>query len=461
MQKKIFNYLLFALTAFSSLSAQDNIIDEIVWIVGDEAILKSDVEEQRMQLQYEGMNIKGDPYCFIPEQLALQKLYLDQAKIDSVYADEKMVSSQADMRINYLLSQTGSKESLEEYFGKSMNDIREELKEIVRNQQIMQMMQRNIIGEVNVTPSEIKRFYNSIPVDSLPIIPDQAEIQIITIEPKISQEDIENVKSKLREFQERVESGDSQFSTLAILYSEDIESAKRGGEIGFMGKGQLVPEYANVAFSLQDPTKVSKIVESEFGYHIIQLIEKQGDRINTRHILMKPKTSLQARNQAKSRLDSVAEVIRSGKLTFEESVAFYSSDKNTKNSSGLMVNPRTNDTKFPIKELSPEIARAISNLKTNEISSPFSMVNASGNEVYAIIKLKSNTKAHTANLTDDYLEIKSLCENKKSFDKLNEWIRSKQETTYVRIDEKWRNCDFMYPGWGKNNNNSETEYISK
>jgi peptidyl-prolyl cis-trans isomerase SurA len=447
MQKKIFNYLFLVLTTFTSMLAQENIIDEIVWVIGDEAILRSDVEEQRVHLQYEGVRIEGDPYCFIPEQLALQKLYLDQAKIDSVYADEKTTSAQVDMRINYLLSQTGSKEKLEEYFGKSMNDMREELKEIVRNQQIIQTMQRKIIGDINVTPAEIQRFYNSIPKDSLPIIPAQVEVQIITIEPKISQNAIDNVKNRLREFQERVESGESEFSTLAVLYSEDMESAKKGGEIGFMGKGQLVPEYANVAFSLQDPKKVSKIVESEFGFHIIQLIEKQGERVNTRHILMKPKPSLDALNQAKSRLDSVAESIRSGKLTFEESVVFYSSDKNTKNNSGLMVNSRTGDLKFQTQELAPEIARIVSSLKTNEISNPFVMVNPMGNEVYAIIKLKSSTKAHTANLTDDYLEIKKLCENKKSFDKLNEWIKSKQAKTYVRIDEKWHNCDFMYPGW--------------
>ena len=433
----------------AQVQAQDNIVDEIVWIVGDEAILRSDVEEQRIRYQYDGTQIEGDPYCFIPEQLALQKLYLDQAKIDSVFADDKAVSTQVEMRINYMISQIGSKEKLEEYFSKSLNDLKEELREMVHNQQIIQQMQRKIVGDIKATPAEVRRFYNKIPQDSLPVIPAQVEVQIITFEPQVSQQAIEEVKARLRSFQERVESGDGEFSTLAILYSEDTESAKRGGEIGFMGKGQLVPEYANVAFGLQDPKKVSKIVESEFGFHIIQLIEKRGDRVNTRHILMKPKVSLDAKDKAKKKLDSIADQIRNERMKFEDAVIIYSGDKNTRNNFGLMANPKTGTSRFELQDLPQEVAKVAYNLKTGEISNPFVMINSSGKEVFAIAKLKSSSKAHKANMTDDYLELKNLYQQKKSYEKLHEWIKIKQKGIYIRIDEKWQNCDFQFPGWVK------------
>jgi peptidyl-prolyl cis-trans isomerase SurA len=310
-------------------------------------------------------------------------------------------------------------------------------------------MQRKIVGDIKVTPAEVRRFYNKIPQDSLPVVPAQVEVQIITVEPKVSQQAIEDVKARLRDFQERIESGGSEFSTLAILYSEDTESAKRGGEIGYMGKGQLVPEYANVAFGLQDPKKVSKIVESEFGFHIIQLIEKKGDRINTRHILLKPKVSLDAKNQAKKRLDSIADLVRSERLKFEDAVIFYSGDKYTRNSSGLMANPKTGNSKFELQDLPQEVAKIAYNLKTGEISDPFVMINSLGNEVFAVIKLKSSSKSHKANMTDDYLELRNLYQEKKSYEKLNEWIKTKQKGIYIHIDEKWQNCEFQFPGWVK------------
>ncbi len=453
MQKKMLICLFTLLSGVFSIQmqAQDNVVDEIVWVVGDEAILRSDVEEQRIRYQYDGTQVEGDPYCFIPEQLALQKLYLDQAKIDSVFADERAVNSQVDMRLNYLISQIGSKEKLEEYFNKPLIELKEELREMVHNQQIIQQMQRKIVGDLKATPAEVRRFFNKIPEDSLPVIPAQVEAQIIVVEPQVSQQAIDEVKDRLRDFQTRIESGESEFSTLAILYSEDTESAKRGGEIGFMGKGQLVPEYANVAFSLQDNKKVSKIVESEFGFHIIQLIEKRVDRANTRHILLKPRVSLEAKDNAKKRLDSIADFIRNEKIKFEDAVVLYSNDKNTRNSSGVMTNPKTGTSKFELQDLPQEVAKIVYNLKTGEISAPFVMRNNQGNEVFAIVKLKSSTKSHKANMTDDYLEMRNLYLEKKSFEKLNDWLKSKQKGIYIRIDEKWQNCDFQFPGWIKSN----------
>ncbi|MBP5422346.1 MAG: peptidylprolyl isomerase [Paludibacteraceae bacterium] len=440
-------FILWLLT--SAGFSQNNIIDEVAWIVGDEAILKSDVEDYRQKLRYEGTVLEGDPYCVIPEQIALQKLYLDQAKIDSVYADEKSVNDQVEMRINYLIGQIGSKEKLEEYFGQKISDLREDLREMVSNQQIIQQMQRKLVSNVKITPSEVVSFYKSIPSDSIPMVPAQVEVQIIAIEPAVSKEAIDEVKAKLRDFQKRVEEGQSEFSTLAILYSEDTESAKHGGELGFMGKGQLVPEFANVAFSLTDVKRVSKIVESEFGYHIIQLIDKQGDRINCRHILLKPKVSLVEKNAAKERLDSVLLAINNKEISFEKAVPLYSMDKSTKNSEGLMTNSKTGSSKFQMQELPSEVAKAIYNLNAGEVSGVFSMVDSKGKEVYAIAKVKSIQKAHKATVESDYMIIKGAYQLKKNQEILENWIHEKQKEIYVKIDEKWRSCSFKYPGWIK------------
>ncbi len=448
MSKKIVN-LFFCICVAMGVYSQDNIIDEIAWVVGDEAIMKSDVEEYRQRLRYEGTEIEGDPYCVIPEQIALQKLYLDQAKIDSIFADEKSVNTQVEMRVNYLIGQIGSKEKLEEYFGQPVSSLREELTEMVTNQQIIQQMQRKLVSNVKITPAEVAAFYKTLPTDSIPTIPMQLEVQLITIAPEVSQSAIDDVKSKLRDFQKRVDSGESEFSTLAILYSEDTESAKHGGELGYMGKGQLVPEFATVAFSLTDPKRVSKIVESEFGYHIIQFIDKQGDKVNCRHILMKPKISFVEKNAAKMRADSVLKAIKEGEVSFENAVKLYSVDKGTKNSEGLMNNVKTGSSRFQMQDLPAEVGRAVYDLKEGEISKVFTMVNANGNEVYAIAKVKQLIKAHKATVETDYMEIKTAFQEQKNKEVLEAWIKEKQKDIYVRIDEKWRNCAFQYPGWVK------------
>lgn len=430
--------------------AQDNVIDEVIWVVGDEAILRSEVEEERLRAQYEGMPIPGDPYCVIPEQLAIQKLYLHQAEIDSIEANESTVSHQVDARINFYLNQIGSKEKMEEYFRKTTTEIREELMTSVRNQMIIQQMQAKLTENVKPTPAEIRRFYESMPEDSLPMIPAQVEVQILSFEPKVPVEEIERVKSRLREFTERVNSGNADFAMLARLYSEDTESAKHGGELGFVGRGQLVKEFAEVAFNLNDPRRVSRIVQTEYGYHIIQLIEKKGDRINCRHILMRPRISGDDKVKAISRLDSIADVVRSGKATFEQAVAYFSEDKNTALNAGLMMNEQTGASKFEYQDLPPEVAKQIYSMNIGEISKPFVMMNPQKNrEVVAIVKLKTKVAAHKANLTDDYQVVRQLLVQKQSEELLKAWVQKKQQEIYVHIDENWRGCDFQFPGWVK------------
>ena len=446
MRNRILIFLVVALSGLR-LSAQDNVIDEVVWVVGDEAIWKSEVENERLRAQYAGRSFDGDPYCVIPEELALQKLYLNQAAIDSVEASDAEVMQATENQINRYINQMGSKEKFEEYYGKPMVQIREELRELARKQLTMEAMQRKLIENIKVTPAEVRRYFKNLPADSIPYIPTQVEVQLITIEPKIPVEEIDRVKARLREFTERITSGETSFSTLARLYSEDKGSAVHGGELDFMGKGVLAPEYANVAFNLNDPNKISKIVETEFGFHIIQLIEKRGDRVKTRHILLKPRVADGDLMAALSRLDSIADDIRNNKFTFEEGATHISSDKDTRMNKGLLPNTNTGTSKFEMQELPSEIARAVNTLNVNEISKPFILINKKGKEVCAIVKLKSRVKGHKATLTEDFQAMKDVVLQKKQVEKLANWIKEKQKSTYVRINEKWRNCEFKYPGW--------------
>ena len=435
--------LLFSL----SVMAQ-GVIDEVIWVVGDEAILRSEVEEERLRAQYEGQQIPGDPYCVIPEQLAVQKLFLHQAIIDSVEANESSVSHQVDMRLNYYINQIGSKEKMEEYFRKPSSEIREEMMTTVRNQMIIQQMQSKLTADIKPTPAEIRRYYNSLPLDSIPMMPAQVEVQILSFEPPVPIEETERIKQRLREFTERVQSGSADFSMLARLYSEDTESAKRGGELGFVGRGQLVTEFADVAFNLNDPKRVSRIVQTEYGFHIIQLIEKKGERINCRHILLRPRISATDKIQAIQRLDSIRHQIMADSLQFEQAVIRFSQDKNTVMNGGLMINPNTGSSRFEYQDLAPEIAKQIYNLNEGDVSQPFVMMDQTKNrEVCAIVRVKKKTDVHRANLSDDFQAIKSMLEQKLSSDFLHNWILKKQKTTFIQISPEWQNCEFEYPGW--------------
>lgn len=438
-----------ALLPVFAAKAQDNVIDEVIWVVGDEAILKSEVEEERMNALYEGIQIDGDPYCVIPERLAIKKLFLHQAELDSIEVTETEVIQMVDARINWMIQQLGSQEQMERYFNKTLTQIKEKLKQNIREGRIAQLVQENIVGDIKVTPAEVRNYFKDLPPDSIPFIPTQVEVQILTSEPAVPQEEIDDVKARLRDFTERIVSGESQFSTLALLYSEDPGSRTRGGELGFMGKGQLLPEFANVAFNLQDPNKVSKIVETEYGFHIIQLIEKRGDRVNVRHILLKPHIPQEALDNAVAHLDSIADKIRNNEYTFEQAAMYISDDKDTRNNHGIMANPNTNTSKFELQELPQEIAKVVDGMKVGEISDPFMMINENGKEICAIVKLKSKTEGHKATISEDYQRLKDLVTQKLGNERLHEWVTEKLKTTYVRIDDNWKNCDFEYKGWIK------------
>ena len=446
---KSYRLWVIGLVLMISIVAQaQGVIDEVIWVVGDEAILRSEVEEERLRMQYEGQQMKGDPYCIIPEQMAIQKLFLHQADLDSIEANESSVSHQVDMRINYYINQIGSKEKMEEYFRKPSSEIREEMMTLVRHQMIIQQMQQKLTSTIKPTPAEIRRFYNSLPMDSIPMMPAQVEVQILSFEPPVPVEETERIKQRLREFTERIQSGSADFSMLARLYSEDTESAKHGGELGFVGKGTLVPEFAEVAFNLNDPKRVSRIVQTEYGFHIIQLIEKKGDRINCRHILLRPRIQSIDKIQAIARLDSIRQLVEADSLQFEQAVVMFSQDKNTVMNAGLMINPNTGSSRFEYQELAPEIAKQIYSLKEGEVSQPFVMMDPQKNrEVCALVRLKKRMDVHRANITDDFQTIKGMLEQQKGQELLHNWILQKQKTTYVQIAPEWQGCDFVYPNW--------------
>ncbi|MBR1889406.1 MAG: peptidylprolyl isomerase [Alloprevotella sp.] len=425
-----------------------NVIDEVVWVVGDDPILLSDVEETRLG-QEESGEVVNNPYCTIPEQLAVQKLFLHQADLDSIYASESDVAREVDYMLdNAIQNFYGSRENLEAVTHKTYAQLRELRKRIVRDQNRVEQVQRKIVENVKVTPAEVREYFKSMPADSLPYIAKQVEVEIITREPQVPREEIERIETQLREWARAVNAGETAFATLARFYSEDPGSARDGGELGYKGRGELVPEFANVAFSLNDPKKVSKIVKSEYGYHIIQLIDKRGDKVNCRHILIKPHIADSLLQKQKLTLDSVASQIQEGKFTFEQAATYISDDKDTKNNHGLMnnYNERTgvSTARFEMKDLNQDIAKVVDTLQVGQISSPFVYTNKKGQQVCAIVKLKERIEGHRANTTEDFQVLKDVVYEKRCQEKLDKWIAKKAETTYVRISPDWRNCNFQY-----------------
>lgn len=448
--KKIFQYILFAVVAFVSgtaAKAQDNIIDRVEWVVGDKSILRSDIEEAIKYWIMQGRKFEGDPYSVVGEDLAVQQLFLHQAALDSIEVSETHLIRQVDAQLDAHIQRAGSKEKLEEYQNMPLSKIREMLYENAHNYNTMVEMRRKIVGDIKVSPALVRRFYESLPYDSIPFIQQQVEVQIITMEPPVDVAEIDRVKEELREFTDRITSGETSFSTLALLYSEDPGSARMGGELDFTARGQFAPEFANVAFNLTDPNKVSKIVETEYGFHIIQLMEKRGDRIKVRHILRKPRVSSTNIKEMMLALDTIAGRIKSDSITFEDAVTMYSADKETYNNYGILFNKETGASRFQMQDLPVDVARVVDGMQVGEVSSPFTMRLDNGKVVCAVVKLKSKIDAHKANIKDDYEILKEAYTNKLSDERTNEWIREKQKKTFVRLNGDAKIEDFKFPGW--------------
>ncbi len=434
-------------------AAQKNVVDEVIWVVGDEPILLSDVEEARISAELSGQPVTN-PYCTIPEQLAVRKLFLHQAAIDSVTVSEGDIIRGVDARINEYISVYGSREAVEQAAQKSIRQLRETFKRMYREENMVEEVKSNLTSKISATPAEVREFFKNTPTDSLPFIPTQVEVQIITSQPKVSRQEVERVEARLRDFAQSVNSGESDFSTLAKLYSED-GSARMGGELGYTGRNMWVPEFANVAFSLNDPKKVSKIVRTEFGFHIIQLIDKRGDKVNVRHILLKPQIEEAEFERGIARLDSIADDIRAERFTFDAAAYALSDDKDTRNNHGLMANviqeTRTISSRFQMKDLPQDVAKVVDTLQVGQVSRAFRMTNQKGQTVCAIVRLKSRIDGHHANMTEDFQVLRDQVIAKRREEKINSWIKEKVNSTYVRISPDWRNCDFKYEGWVKTN----------
>ena len=455
--------------SFSRAAAQtdslQSIVDEVVWVVGDEAILKSDIEVTRIQASMDGIRWNGDPDCAIPEQIAVQKLFLHQAAIDSIDKDvtEADISAEIESRIEYMVEQVGSREKLEEYRKQSLSQIRQSMHDDLRDQLLIQKMKQKLVEGISVTPAEVRRYFRDLPQDSIPYVPTAVEVQILTLTPRITPEEINRVKDELRSYTDRVNKGETSFSTLARLYSEDPGSSRMGGEMDYVGRGVLDPAFAAVAFNLTDPTKVSKIVESEFGFHIIQLIDKRGDKIKVRHILRKPVVGDSAVNASLALLDTIATSIRKGvpptkikdvytkaDFTFDDAVSIFSDDKDTRLNHGLMAN-RTErgiqTSRFEMKELPQEVARVVDTLQVGQVSAPFTMINSRGKTVCVVARLKNRIPGHRADITEDFQVMKNLVLEKRHEQFLHDWVVNKIKNTYVRLNDQYRDCKFEYEGW--------------
>ncbi len=444
MKLRFFTALALVVTALGMMG-QNNVAEEVVWVIGSEPIFKSDVEDQYQQMLIERISIDGNPYCVIPEQMAVDKLFLDQARIDTVEVQPSTISNEVEGQINYLIANLGSKEKVEEYFRMPMPRLREKLSEMYSDRYCIQQVQSDLTKNVKATPAEVRRFYNSLSKDSLPFIPMQVEVQIITVNPVIPQQEIDEVKARLRDYANQVNSGEREFSTLAILYSQDQATAVYGGETGFQSRTTLLPEYATAAFNLNDTKRVSNIVETDDGYHLIQLIEKRGDRINTRHILLRPKVSDKDLTDAMTMLDSVRSDIQSGKNTFDQMALYISQDKDSRNNNGHMLNEKNQSGRFEMADLPAEVGKKVYTMQPGDISEPFIMINPkTRREQVAIVKLVKRIDGHKADLAEDYMIIKEMCEAKSKEDIIRDWVIQKQKNVYVYIEEGWRNCEFKY-----------------
>jgi peptidyl-prolyl cis-trans isomerase SurA len=442
----LFVLLALHLTDLASQTRQDSIVDGIVAIVGGNMILLSDIENQYLQLRLQGsiVGTASKVKCQILENMLFQKLLLHEAQVDSIEVTEVQVESEMDRRMRYFISQAGSPERLEEHFGKTLLEIKNELRDVIREQMLVEQAQQTITKDVSITPAEVKAFYRKLPKDSIPEVNSELVVGMIVKQPQISEEDKKYVKDKLKGFRDRIKGGDD-FSTIAVLYSEDPGSAKQGGELGMFKRGEMRSAFEAAAFKLK-PGEVSEIVETEDGYHLIQMIERRGDYINVRHILLQPKVSLANLNMARNLLDSVATLVIARQMTFEQAVLKFSDDP-SKTNGGIMINGMTGDTKFETSQLDPKIFFVVDKLKKGEISAPVLNTDR-GKQDYRIYCLISRSNPHKANLEDDYAKIQQWALDQKKMETVNNWIQKQIEGTFVYITEGYQDCPFQRK-WNK------------
>jgi peptidyl-prolyl cis-trans isomerase SurA len=452
MKKFKILFLLFLTIVTSEISVLKSqpLVESIAAIVGNEVIYLSDIEATISDMKRGGTKTPVDQLrCQVFQEMLISKLFIDQARIDSIEVGDDAVEGELNMRINDAIRRAGSEEALVEYFKKNMVEIRRDIKKTMLEQEVVREVQAKISENLTMTPSGVKKFYNNLNKDSIPIIPARYQLRILQLDPPSNEDNKAEARQKLLDIRSQILEGKS-FRTLAILYSEDKESAKNGGEIGYMTRGELDKEYANAAFSLA-PNTVSKVVESKFGFHIIQLIDRKGEMVNTRHILIRPQVKPEQAEKAFSKLDSIANLIRNDSLKFEEAALRFSTHKDSRINGGRLVNANPSDrvTWLTLEELNPEMYKNVRELKVGEISAPFRTTDESNNPVFRIVKLDSELPAHKANPKEDYqilYEAALMDQRQKTYDK---WIRHKLDITYIKISDEYKSCDFLQKGWLK------------
>ena len=448
LNKYFFIAVLFSLFGLKATAQSDSlpIVDQIVAVIADEIVLKSEVETAIIQYAHSGQPVQENSRCIIFEDILYKKLLLNQAALDSVEVSEDQIKSEIARRIQYFVQQIGSEEKLEEFYGKSIPEIKDEFHDLIQEQMLIQQMQGSITGDVDISPSEVKAFFNKIPSDSLPFVNSEVVVEHIVIDPIISENEKTATRQRLEGIRERIIKGED-FGTLAYLYSEDPGSAKKNGELGFMERGQLVKEFAAEAFSIQ-PGQVSEVFETEYGYHILQLVERRGQSANIRHILLKPKFSQSDLQVARNRLDSLrGQIMDNDTLVFETMAARFSDDKATRMNGGKLINPQTGTTTFEIDEVSkvdPSLFFILDKMKPGEISQPVLYQKYDGSQSYRLVKLVSVTEPHRANLETDYLKIQGAARAEKEKQVVDDWITSKIQINYIRIDKEYTDCEFQH-----------------
>lgn len=441
--KRFFLIISFVLFAVSSKAQEPQVIDRVVAVVGQNIILQSDIEAQYMQLRLQG-GIQGSASsirCEILEDLMFRKLMLNQAEMDSITVTDEQVNAEVDRLVRYFISQLGSQENLEKYYKKSMAEIKEELFRMRKDQMLEEQVQQTMLANVEVTPAEVRKCYYDIPHDSVPMVNSKYEIAHIVKKPAITLEQKLEVKDRLYKMRKRILDGE-RFSTLALLYSEDPGSAKKGGELGFHGRGEFAPEFEAAAFNLRDG-EISEVIETEFGFHIIQMIERRGEFVNVRHILLTVKVSPEALQEAYDELDSIAKLINNDSITFDEAVRKFS-DENDKISGGILVNPNTGSTLFDASELDQQVSFTINRMQVGELSEPVPMKTDDNKDAYRLLYLKRKTAPHKANLKDDYTLIRDWAMQQKREEIINKWIANNSQKAYIKVIDDFKDCDFMF-----------------
>lgn len=425
---------------------QGLLIDRIIAVVGTEIVLFSDLQARLDQARQAGMRITDDLTCEEFEDLLYEKLLLDQARLDSVTVDDGQVEAELDRRVRYFVSQLGSEQKLEEFYGKTITEIKADFREQVKDQLLVQTMQQQVTADVRVTPRDVERFFKKIPEDSVPFINAEVEYAQILRIPKASEEEDRRVRRRLEEFREAVVSGEKEFCTLAVLYSEDPGSAANCGELGLVPTGVMVPEFDAVAMSLKEG-EVSQVFSTQFGYHFMQLIDRRGEQYNARHILMRPQIGSEDLNNERRFLDSIATGVRAGTIEFAKAATEHSDDEDSRGTNGLVIEPNSNSARWPMGALDQQTFFVVDKLTPGDISQPQLITMPDGSKAYRIIRLIVRTEPHRAELKRDYRIIQQAAEADVRAKAVQKWTREKVASTYVKLYEAYHTCSFQH-GWG-------------